>query len=258
MAIFSALAGAIGQQGAQSGGDMAWNAALQGRQDAQRAAEIAADQARKNRALSSPWTGSGESALGQITKLLGLGNLTQEGNTDGIHWVKPFGSPDEARSAANDAFVKSPGYQFRQEEGTKALDRSAASRGMTLSGAQTKATQTFGQNIASEEYGNYFNQLMGLAGLGGQAQQGTQGANSSLAGVGANALVSGGNMLAQGGAARGSAYSSGANMLASGIGRGVQNAMFAGTLWGGGFGGGRTNPDAGRGGYGSDYRLGHM
>lgn len=225
MAIFSALAGAIGQQGAQAGGDMAWNAALQGNQQAQRGAEIAADQSRKNRALSSPWTGSGESALGQITKLLGLGTLTQEGNDQGIHWVKGFGSAEESNAAANDAFVKSPGYQFRQDEGTKALDRSAASRGTLLSGAQTKATQKFGQDIASEEYGNYFNQLMGLAGLGGQAQQGTQGANSSLAGVGANSMVQGGNMLAQGGAARGSAYAQGANALASGISSGVQNTI---------------------------------
>lgn len=225
MAIFSALAGAIGQQGAQAGGDMAWNAALQGNQQAQQGAAIAADQSRKNRALSSPWTGSGESALGQITKLLGLGTLTQEGNDQGINWVKPFSSPGESNAAANDAFIKSPGYQFRQEEGTKALDRSAASRGTLLSGAQTKAVQSFGQNIASEEYGNYFNQLMGLAGLGGQAQQGTQSANSSLANTGAQSMIAGGNMLAQGGAARGSAYASGANALASGISQGAQNAI---------------------------------
>lgn len=225
MAIFSTLAGAIGQAGAQGGGDMAWNAAVMGNQQAQQGAAIAADQSRKNRALSSPWTGSGESALGQITKLLGLGQLTQEGNTDGISWVKPYGSAAESNAAANDAFVKSPGYQFRQEEGTKALARSAASKGMTLSGAQTKAVQKFGQDIGSEEYGNYFNQLMGLAGLGGQAQQGTQGANSSLAGIGSNALTSGGNMLTAGGAARGSAYAQGANALASGISSGAQNLL---------------------------------
>lgn len=225
MPIGSFIGGMIGQQGAQQGGDMAWGAGLMGNAQAQQAAAIAADQQRKNRALSSPWTGSGESALGKITNLLGLGTLTQEGNNDGISWVKGYGSPEEARTAANNAFVASPGYQFRQEEGTKALDRSAAARGMTLSGAQTKAVTKFGQDIGSEEYGNYLSQLFNLAGMGGQAQQGTQGANSSLAGVGANALVSGGNMLTSAGNARGSAYAQGANALASGIGKGIQNAF---------------------------------
>lgn len=223
--IGSLISGIIGQQGAQAGGDMAWGGAQQGFQQSQRAAEIAADQARKNRALSSPWTGSGESALGRITNLLGLGTLTQEGNSDGISWVKGYGSPEEARAASNNAFITSPGYQFRQEEGTKALDRSAASRGMTLSGAQTKATQKFGQDIASEEYNNYYNQLMGLAGLGGQAQQGTQSSNSSLANTGAQSMIAGGNMLAQGAAARGSAYAQGANALASGISSATQNMI---------------------------------
>lgn len=225
MPIGSIVGGIIGQQGAQAGGDMAWGAANQANQQNQA-------QVRANRALSSPWTGSGESALGRITNLLGLGTLTQEGNTDGIHWVKPFGSAEEGRAAANNAFVASPGYQFRQEEGTKALDRSAASRGMVLSGAQTKATQKFGQDIASEEWGNYLSQLFNLAGLGGQAQQNTASTNSQL-------TSSGGNMLTQGGIARGSSYAQGANALASGIGSASQNAMFLGTLgMGGGFGGG--------------------
>lgn len=258
MAVFSALAGALGQSGAQAGGDMAYGGAVQGSQWAQRAAEIAADQTRKNRALSSPWTGSGEAALGAITQLLGLGTLTQEGNDQGIHWVKRAeGGPEGAREMAKNAFIQSPGYQFRQEEGTKALDRSAASRGLLLSGAQTKAVQKFGQDIASDEYNNYYNQLMGLAGLGGQVQQGTASQNSQLAGVGANATLQGGNLLAQGAAARGSAYMQGANALASGISSGVNNVLAGAYLFGGG-GGGRTNPDAGKGGMGSDYRLGYF
>lgn len=223
MPIGSIVGGLIGQSGAQAGGDMAWSAANQANQQNQ-------NQIATNRAQSSPWTGSGTSALGKITNLLGLGELTQEGNNDGIYWVKGDNAKGLQTNALAD-FQTTPGYQFRQEEGTKALDRSAASKGAVRSGAQIKATQAFGQNLASEEYGNYLSSLFNLAGLGGQAQQGTQSANSGL-------TASGGNMLTQGGIARGSAYERGANSLASGIGSGMSNALFLGSLYGGGWGGG--------------------
>lgn len=210
MPIASLIGGVIGQQGAQQGGDMAWGAANQANQQT-------IQQQQRNRALSSPWTGSGTSALGKITNLLGLGELTQEGNSDGIYWVKGDNAKGLQTDALN-AFQTSPGYQFRQEEGTKALDRSAASKGSVRSGAQIKATQKFGQDIASEEYGNYLSSLFNLAGMGGSAQQGTQSANSGLA-------IGGGDMLLKGGIARGSAYASGANALASGIGSGMENAF---------------------------------
>jgi hypothetical protein len=210
MPIGSFIGGMIGQQGAQGGGDMAWGAANQANQQT-------LNQIKANRAQSSPWTGSGTSALGKITNLLGLGELTQEGNNDGIYWVKGDNAKGLQTNALAD-FQTTPGYQFRQEEGTKALDRSAASKGSVRSGAQIKATQKFGQDIASEEYGNYLSSLFNLAGMGGQAQQGTAGVNSQL-------TSSGSNMLYQGGVQRGSAYAQGANALASGIGSGINNAF---------------------------------
>jgi hypothetical protein len=210
MPVGSIIGGVIGQQGAQGGGDMAWGAANQGNQQIQ-------NQIKTNRAQSSSWTGSGTSALGKITNLLGLGELTQEGNNDGIYWVKGDNAKGLQTNALAD-FQTTPGYQFRQEEGTKALDRSAASKGAVRSGAQIKAVTKFGQDIASEEYGNYLSSLFNLAGMGGQAQQSTQSANSGLA-------IGGGNMLTQGGIARGSAYASGANALASGIGSATQNLI---------------------------------
>lgn len=64
------------------------------------------------------------------------------------------------------SFYESPDYQFRLEEGQRALDRGAASRGMLLSGAQLRDTQRFGQGLASTEYGNWYNRLVGQQGLG--------------------------------------------------------------------------------------------
>lgn len=55
-------------------------------------------------------------------------------------------------------FTKSPGYDFRMQEGVNALERGAAARGKQLSGAQGKALTKFGQDYGSNEYQNWLNQ----------------------------------------------------------------------------------------------------
>lgn len=209
MAIFSALSGVISQQGAQAGGNMAANAA-------NRAAQMQQDEATRARAALSPWVAAGGGAIGKVTNLLGLGTLKTNGGNYNTYGLDPAGAKETQQQALAD-FETSPGYQFRMDEGSKALDRSAASRGLLRSGAQQKAITAFGQGIASEEYGNYMNNLFQAAGLGSQA---ASSGNSTAAGLTANA----GSLIAQGGAARGSGYAAGANALASGISRGVQNA----------------------------------
>jgi hypothetical protein len=47
-----------------------------------------------------------------------------------------------------------PGYQFRLQEGAKALERSAAARGGALGGAAMKAMARYSQGVASQEYQN--------------------------------------------------------------------------------------------------------
>jgi hypothetical protein len=56
-----------------------------------------------------------------------------------------------------DAMRDDPGYQFRLDEGQKGIERTAAARGGVLSGAAVKAAERFGQDYASNEYGNSFN-----------------------------------------------------------------------------------------------------
>lgn len=209
MAIFSALAGAISQGGAQAGGNMAGNAANQ-------AAKMQQNEATQARAALSPWVAAGGGAIGKITNLLGLGTLKTNGGNYNTYGLDPAGAKETQQQALAD-FETSPGYQFRMDEGVKALDRSAASRGLLRSGAQMKGITAFGQGAASEEYGNYMNNLFQAAGMGSQA---ASSGNSTAGQLTANA----GNFLAQGGAARGSAYAAGANALASGISSGVRNA----------------------------------
>ena len=75
-------------------------------------------------------------------------------------------APEEDRYGG---FYASPGYQFRLDEGGRAVDRSASARGLLLSGAQNKALTRFGQGEASNEFGNYTNRLAELAGFGSGA-----------------------------------------------------------------------------------------
>lgn len=67
------------------------------------------------------------------------------------------------------ALENSPGYQFRLAQGQRALERSAAARGGSLSGAQLKSLQGYGQGMASQEYDNMFNRYSQMAGMGQNA-----------------------------------------------------------------------------------------
>ena len=57
-------------------------------------------------------------------------------------------------------FQADPGYQFRMSEGVKALERSAAARGLLQSGGTLKGITQFGQNLASQEYENAFSRYL--------------------------------------------------------------------------------------------------
>jgi hypothetical protein len=91
-----------------------------------------------------------------------------------------------------------PGYQFRMDQGLDALDASAAARGGLYSGAAMQDALKFGQDYASNEFGNVFNMLGGLsttgmnaAGMNASAAQNTaNGVSNALAGIG-NAQAAG-------------------------------------------------------------------
>lgn len=85
------------------------------------------------------------------------------------------------RSFGMQDFQADPGYAFRQSEGMKGVENSAAARGGLLSGAALKAIQKYGQDLASQEYGNAYqrfnadqtNKYNRLAGIVNTAQVGT-------------------------------------------------------------------------------------
>jgi hypothetical protein len=293
MPIGSIAGGLIGMGGANAAAGQALSMANQAYLANQHQMEV-------NRSDMSPWTNSGRNALNEIGALLGWGRLQNEGK-NGTLWEWDNDPTGKTRkdayqrienwiNAANGGvnppqldllnvpttFQADPGYQFRLAEGQKALDRTAASRGKLLSGAQFKASQDYNQGMASNEYGNwwnrytsgtaannatkmqdysnkyssrqgalgnYFNLLNGLSGQGLSGQGGVNSANSGLAN-------SAGNYLTSAGQYAGNAYMSGANALASGIGSGINNAMTLGWM---GF-----NPTSGwfRGGGQSGFGMG--
>ncbi len=120
----------------------------------------------------------------------------------------PTGQPAPTEQDRYGGFYASPGYQFRLDEGTRAIDRSAAARGMLLSGAQNKALTRYGQGVASEEFNNYGNALRNIAGLG-------QVANQTTASAAGNYAANAGNALMNQGMARASGYMGMANTIGS-------------------------------------------
>lgn len=112
------------------------------------------------------------------------------------------------------SFQTDPGYQFRFEEGQRALDRGAAARGGLLSGGYGRKAIRYGQGFASNEYTNVYNRIANIAGMGQTANQfagnaalnaganmsgaaAAQGINSAYGAIGAgNAWNSLGNNLA--------------------------------------------------------------
>ena len=154
-------------------------------------------------------------------------------NANGGQLNNPFDSYLASKGLAGGKFdTSNPAYQFQLKQGQQALDRSSAARGMGYSGAQMKASQEYGQGLASQEYdkqynrasgefGDYFNRLAGLAqggqqAAGSMAQAGGQYANNASNTFGnlSNAQTS---ILGQQANARASSYTANANAISGGL-----------------------------------------
>lgn len=215
----------------------------------------------QQRADQQPWMQSGQRALSQIERLLGIqapagtasttpgqvpttapggmGNALSPGGGDrrvvdtgglndnmfmldrttpiegGGGKVGPAVTMPATQPATQGAdfsgFYQSPGYQFRMQEGMNALTGNAATRGALQSGATQKALLKYGQNYASNEFGQYMNQLFNVAGLGQTSTGQTNALSSNYA-----ANVSNNNMASA--QARASSYGTQANAWGNALG----------------------------------------
>ena len=185
------------------------------KQAAQQSADVQREMFERQIALQEPFRQGGLTAQNQILQLLGIGGDQTAPGYGSL--AQPFGTAQ---------FQQDPGYAFRQAEGMKALERSAAARGGLLSGSTMKGIQRFGQDLASQEYQNAFNRyqveranklnpLQSLMGSGQSSANVLTGAAGNLGqGLSQSAL--------QAGQARASGYIGTSNALNQAIG-GIAN-----------------------------------
>ncbi len=136
--------------GGGGGGDAAIQAAQIQAGGAERAAQTEQQMFQQAMAAMQPWLQAGGGAVGQLGSLYNLPGYPQ---------VDPTAT-----------LQATPGYQWLQGQGVQALDRSAAGRGMLMSGPQQKALTSFGQNLGLTNAWNPY--ISGLQNLSGQGQAG--------------------------------------------------------------------------------------
>ena len=123
---------------------------------------------------------------------------------------------------------KTPGYQFNLTQGLKAVQNSAAARGLGTSGAALKGAATFATGLADSTYQNQFanavtnqtnafNRLKSLVDTGENAAAQTGNAGTAAASGAASAQIGAGNAQAAGANATGAAIGSAVNSIGSGI-----------------------------------------
>ena len=111
---------------------------------------------------NAPYSEAGITAQNRMLDLMGLSTRTGAagyGSANQPYSMAGFDPNSLMRNFGAADFQTDPGYNFRLSEGLKALDRQAAARGGMMSGAALKAAGRYGQEAASQEYGNAFNRF---------------------------------------------------------------------------------------------------
>lgn len=221
------LGAAIGGIASGAGGLLSSGAASQASQQQSQAAMmglmVQEQMAAQARADTAPFRQIGTGAINQLGSLYGI-------NADGTSTQL---TPQQQQQNLQN-FTQTPDYQFAQQQGTQAVDRSAAASGALNSGAAVKAATEFGQGLASQQYGNYYNRLLSLAQIGTNAA--TNSATNSLAAGNAQAQTLGNYGTAQASGTIGSA-----NALSGGLqSMGMYGALAGASSYSGGGAGGNS------------------
>ena len=175
--------------------------------------------------LQEPFRETGLAAQNRLADLLGISGRTSEPGYG--YGLQRF---------TMDNYREDPGYGFRLKRGLDAMERTAAARGGLLSGNQLRGAMEFGQDLASQEYGNAFNRyqtersniLNPLQSLGGVGQTSTNALTGAAGNLGAGMAGAYGNLgsalsanAINAGNARASGYMGTANALSGAVGQGL-------------------------------------
>lgn len=207
MAGGSAIAGSSLGAAALMGG-ASLGSALIGSNAAKKASQLQADAA--HQATDTQWN-MFNLARGDLQPFREIGTRAAStlGDLYGVGGGQPFSK------ASMDAFTSSPDYAFAKQQGETELDRMLTKNGMFDSGAALKGAQRFGQGLATNQFGNYFQRLMSLSQLGaGAAQTGAGLAQGSGQGI-ANTQMGLGQAQASGVIGSANALSGGLNNAGS-------------------------------------------
>lgn len=212
------------------------------------------DQQRKDKL---PYLGAGTAANNQLSYLMGITpNDPNAGatNADGTPATSSFNpmagvntsigtSGSLAKPFSMADFTADPGYQFRLDQGQKALERSSAAKGGLMSGAALKATTDFAQGTAAQEYGsaydryntnqnNLYSRLTGLSNSG-QGMANTSGqAGATAANNSTVPLQNAAQITATGNQQQSNAWQSGLGQIGSAISGAFQPSASSGINWG--------------------------
>jgi hypothetical protein len=120
-----------------------------------------------NQNPTTPLAGVGQQvsqAAQQYNPYIQTGSAAQTklGNLEGLNGTS-------AQQGAQQNWQNTPGYQFQLQQGTGALQNSAAASGGLLNGNTGEALQQYGQGLANTTYQQYLNNLQQQAGNGANA-----------------------------------------------------------------------------------------
>src|SRR6185312_3248120 len=106
----------------------------------------------------APWLKAGQDNLSALQFGLGTGGAANGSGVAQGSLMKPYGQSFTAPTGLTEQ--NDPGYLARLKLGTDAIQRSAAARGGVVTGGTAKALGQFGQDFASNEYGNVYNRAL--------------------------------------------------------------------------------------------------
>lgn len=236
------IAAAILGAGALSAGATAWGAnRASSAQTAAGQAAIGAQREMFGTAKNAldPFINAGTGGIGDLQKWLSTAGGEGEGPLNALMKLTMPGAN------MSETLAQTPGYQFTEDRGLRAVNNALAARGLGGSpGAITKGAGEYVTGLASGTWQNVVNSLMNLFTGGAGAKQNFVNTGAGAAGTLTGAATNvggqiGGNLVGIGNAQGGAATATG-NAIGN-FGNSVSSAALLQKLLGGGFGGGGGN-----------------
>jgi len=173
-------------------------------------ADLQNDQWQQTQQNLKPYMDLGASYINPLKTALSNPMLTQQ-----------FTAPNTADA------MSAPGYQFTQQQGLKAVQNSAAARGLGVSGAAMKGAASYATGLADSTYNDVFNRALQTFNTNYSSAANNVNRLTNIVGSGQNAAATNGSLGAQAVGNIGNTLTSGANAQAAGT-IGSANALASG------------------------------